>query len=351
MQESITTEVSLEDESDLETVSDFDTAYEGVLVETLADDGSCTQMAVTVDITSVNSGSGSVKSVPVGINCNLTNSPCTSDSIFWPGSTVTLTAPAVKGSIFDGWYDSDGVQLTATGKPNVYVMTVGTDDFANTITAKFSKPVTITGYAKDVRGKGLSAATVTIFKDTGEVDDNYDPVYEQVGSPVRTNTKGLFTLKVSPGEDGEIVSYLVTVAKTGYSFSPSEQTVDVGDTDAGADEDFIGHVYSISGTVTKTNSNGDDVAAPKVTVKLVVDTGEVDDNGDPVYKTKATAKTNSKGTYVFKKVAVGDYTIQASSGSGASLYMGETYVSADDFDYAENDVVGYMDIYIEPMEM
>jgi len=353
VQESITTSVSLQDESDVETITDVDTAYEGIEVDptTLSDDGSCTQMSVTVDITSINIGAGSVKSVPAGINCKSTDGSCTSDSIFWPGSTVTLTATADKKtkSLFAGWYDSDGNKLTAPDdkKLNVYVLTVGIDDIANTIVAKFSKPVNITGNAKDAGGiKGISGVTVSVYiedLDTGDLT---------LVAKGNTTVKGVFTIPVPAGEEDSSTTYTVIAAKTGITFVPSSQTVEVGSTDTALDSDFIGHVYSLSGKVLKTNASGEDRPAPKVKVKLMVDTGEVDEYGGPVYETRLSATTNSKGIYVFKKVVVGDYVIQASSGTGASMYIGEASVSADDFDSAtEKDVVEVWDILVELMEM
>lgn len=65
---------------------------------TLAASGSCAAGSVCVAVNLAGTGSGSVISDPIGIDCGST---CSAE--FAPGSTVTLTATPADGSTFDHW--------------------------------------------------------------------------------------------------------------------------------------------------------------------------------------------------------------------------------------------------------
>ncbi len=97
----------------------------------------------TLDIVKDGAGSGSITSVPAGIDCGST---CSFDFDF--GAAVTLTATADSGSIFTGWSG------TASGTSNPITLTM---DTAKSVTATF----TLETYALTVSTDGTGSGTVT----------------------------------------------------------------------------------------------------------------------------------------------------------------------------------------------
>lgn len=96
-----------------------------------------------LDVQMVGSGSGSVTSVPAGIDCG---ADCT--ETYAPGQVVTLTAAAGVGSTFAGW---EGGGCTGTGPCAVTV------DAAKMVAASFTR----SSYALSVTRLGFGNGTVT----------------------------------------------------------------------------------------------------------------------------------------------------------------------------------------------
>ncbi len=129
-----------------------------------------------LDITKSGSGSGSVSSSPVGIDCG---SDCTED--YEHGTLVTLTAAPASDAIFSGWSPN----CTVTGEFTCQV----TVDQARTVDAAFTKRLTLT-----VTPAGDGSGTVTSSpigincgSDCSEVY-NYDTVVTLTAVPAAGST-------------------------------------------------------------------------------------------------------------------------------------------------------------------
>jgi uncharacterized repeat protein (TIGR02543 family) len=96
-------------------------------------------------IAKIGSGSGTVSSVPAGIDCGTACAPS-----FLQGELVTLTATAASGSSFAGWTGD----CTGTGA------CVVTMDAAKNVTATFNTSVVLT-FALSVNRNGLGTGTVS----------------------------------------------------------------------------------------------------------------------------------------------------------------------------------------------
>ena len=83
------------------------------------DDVIVSPIATTLNVTKEGAGSGSVTSVPAGIDCGMT---CTADFVL--GTVVTLTATPATGSSFGGWggacLNPGTVIVPGTGQLPVY---------------------------------------------------------------------------------------------------------------------------------------------------------------------------------------------------------------------------------------
>jgi List-Bact-rpt repeat protein/VCBS repeat protein len=102
------------------------------LVTTIGNGGGQTVMDVlyntpatphTLTVSKSGPGSGSVTSIPTGIDCGAT---CSAD--FGPGTHVTLTATPIPGDLFDGW-SGGGCSGTGTCEVNLNADTTVTADF------------------------------------------------------------------------------------------------------------------------------------------------------------------------------------------------------------------------------
>jgi hypothetical protein len=220
---------------------------------------------------------GLVTSSPSGIDCG---KDCSEK--YPPNTSVTLTATTDSATAFAGWSEESCINTTC----------VVTLDKAKSVTARFSNTSSITGYVKDINGKGMTGFTVTAYSDGVKVKS------------ATTDSKGKYVLDVPVSV--EETEYVLSAEKAGYGFIPSDQFILVSNVNVTSGEDFIGFIYVVKGTVVMDywNANLEEYELKPVsgaTVKLKKVTGE-NEYGELTYKVVATVTTGSNGTFSLSKV-------------------------------------------------
>ncbi len=131
--------------ADFPTQNAYDNTYngrQGVFVTKLSFTSDATY---TLTVTRQGTGSGTVTSSPLGINCG---SDCQESYAY--GTLVTLTATPASGSTFAGWANCD------SPSGNQCTMTMNTN---KTVTATFN--INIQQFILTVRKAGMGSGTVT----------------------------------------------------------------------------------------------------------------------------------------------------------------------------------------------
>lgn len=222
----------------------------------------------TLTVAKAGDSTGTVVSLPAGINCGATCS-----DLFKGSTVVTLTATPAVGSIFAGWSAPCSGADTCT-------ITMSAD---TTVTATFSHVYTVKGKVT-TSGGGVTVplpGVVVTLAGNG------------VTATAVTSSTGNYILSDIPSG-----TYTVTPARSGYVFTPGSRSVTVAGANvigqnfvAIADGSSVGH--SISGKIKW-------YTAPLSGVLVILD--------GPVY---AKTKTNSAGTYIFPNLPNGVYTLIA----------------------------------------
>lgn len=263
---------------------------------------------------------GTVTSEPSGIDCG---TDCSEK--YPPDTSVTLTAATDSATAFTGWSEKSCINTTCEV----------TLDKAKTVTARFSNTSSITGYVKDITGKGIAGITVTAYLDEVKV------------KAATTDAKGKYVLEVPVS--AEEVEYMLSVGKAGYGFSPSEQFISVSNISATAEEDFIGFIYVVKGTVVMDYWNdfleeSELKPVSGATVKLKKVTGE-NEEGDLTYKVIAAVITGKNGTFSFSKnvTPYDEYEISASY----KKLTGYASIDVSEFESTTDGIIDAGEIMIE----
>lgn len=156
----------------------FDVAYNAALHQWL--DGNA---GIALAISRSGTGEGAVRSEPAGINCGAT---CTAP--FAPGTSVTLSATPVAGSLFTGW----GGACSGTG---ACVVSLGS---ARSVVATFTRPLVPLSAATDNTDLGWSTGGSAPFAGQGAVV-NHGPTAVQSGAIGHSQSSWLAASITGPG--------------------------------------------------------------------------------------------------------------------------------------------------------
>jgi len=244
----------------------------------------------TLSVSKAGTGSGTVTSIPAGINCGF---DCTQS--YTHGTSVTLSASASAGSTFTGWSGA----CTGTGSCTVSMTQ------ARFVTASFAlKTYLLTVISGSGDGSYLAGTVVTVTANAppaGQVFDEWigdTSAVANVNSATTTVTmpasnvtitatyQTLYTLTVNSGSgDG---SYLAgTMVTVTANAPPAGQVFDqwIGDTSA------VANVNSATTTVTMPASNVTITATYQTLYTLTVNSGSGD--GSYLAGTMVTVTANA----------------------------------------------------------
>jgi outer membrane protein assembly factor BamB/pimeloyl-ACP methyl ester carboxylesterase len=201
------------------------------------------------------SGTGTVTSVPSGINCGI--SVCSGS--YPSGTTVTLTANAADGSTFAGWWGSG-----CGGTSNCVVKM----DANTSINASFAlKTYSVSGRVTDSI-TGLPLSDVTIFMNGPNL----------TGGKTTTDANGDYTLS---GLQHNSNYFLMPYSN--YRFSPTSRTISISSNTTGINFQG-GALYSVSGQVI------DEYGKPIPEAMVLSDDGQ-------------SIRTNSSGSFTLYVMA------------------------------------------------
>ncbi len=225
----------------------------------------------TLTVTRAGNGTGTIISIPAGINCGY---DCTES--YSAGSLITLSAMADSNSIFVGWSGEK-----CTGNSTRCILTLNEP---TTITANFESVMqcSISGNVSSNKGP-MSDVTVLL---RGFGFDNISTLTDENGNYCFLGLgRGVYSIRVS---------------ENGYIFNPSIRHVRYINSEVRG-QDFIGtptansynlYNYSISGSIIQSNGN------PKEGVTVILK-GAVED----------VTITDSYGNYSFTGLPQGNYII------------------------------------------
>lgn len=186
-------------------------------------------------------------------------------------ATVTASGSGTYSfTVTNGTYVVTPSRTGYTFTPSSQSVTVANANVISNFTSIAQTPRTISG---TITGAGASGASVTL---SGSA--TFSTTTTSTGS---YNFPGLFT-----------GTYVVAVARPGYSYSPASQKVTISNANVTANFASTALTYSISGTISGSGGNG-------ATVRL---TGT----------TSATTTASSTGTYSFLGLPNGSYSVAAS---------------------------------------
>ena len=218
----------------------------------------------TSTVSKKGNGSGTVTSIPPGINCGAVCS-----ASYPSGTVVTLTAAAADGSTFAGW---SGGGCSGTG---TCVFTMSAD---TSITANFLlKTYAISGRVTDSsNGSPLSGVTIS----------------SSPGPTTTTDNNGYYTLGGL-----QKATYVLTPNKSGYAFSPISRTLSLSSNLTNMNFQAAA-IYSVKGRII------DEYGNPISGAMILTDTGQsvlTDSNGYFTIAVMAGKRTLtiSKGGYTF----------------------------------------------------
>ena len=228
--------------------------------------------------------------------------PSQSVTVSGANKTANFTSAAqtftLSGTISGAGGSGATVKLTGSATATVTANTSGVYTISGVPNGSYTVTPTKTGFtytppnqAVTVSGANATAnfSSVQTFTLSGTISGagGSGAIVKLTGSATATviaNTFGVYTFSGVPNG-----SYTVTPTKTGFTYTPPSQAVNVNGANKTANFSSVAQTFTISGTITGTGGSG-------ATVKL---TGT----------STATVTANSSGVYSFTGVKVGSYTV------------------------------------------
>jgi len=279
-------------------------------------------VTVTAGTSSAITGSGGAYTLPGVVNGAYTVTPSLSPYTFTPasrpvtvsGSNVTgvnfaVATYTITGTVTLNGAAFSGVAVSASGPVTASATTTSTGAYtlSNLIVGSYTVTPSKSGYAF---APASSPVTITAANVTGV---NFSSTGSSISGKVTANigggvanvtvaASGAASLTATTGTDGTYTlaglptgHYTVTPSKTGYRFTPTNQSLDL--TTAGITNiNFTGGAtYTVAGRITAGG-----YGLPGATVSATGSNGS------------ATATTNSSGDYTLSGLVNGTYTVQPS---------------------------------------